>query len=133
MSQHKESRSKRQPKLDIQSDQALLDPYQVLGITRQATADAIKKAYFTKVREFPPENNPDQFKRVRTAYDALRTPEAKAATDLFLPHPPIPYQPYKRTPSYDLSFHREDWFVLAQVGTDLIRTDFSADFREIKV
>jgi curved DNA-binding protein CbpA len=133
MSHHKEPRRKRQRTIDTQSDQALIDPYQVLGITRQANEAAIKKAYFTKVREHPPERDPEQFKRIRGAYDALRTPEAKAATDLFLLHTPLPYQPYKRPPAYDLAFHAEDWLVLARAQSDLVRTDFSDDFREINL
>ncbi len=133
MSHHKEPRGKRERKIDAQPDRALLDPYQVLGVTRQADAETIKKAYFAKVREHPPESDPDQFKRIRLAYDALRTPEAKAATDLFLLHTPIPYQSYKRAPGYDLDFHAEDWLVLARAGSDIMRTDFSIDFREIKL
>ncbi len=131
MDHHKPPRKKRDRKFDAQTDQALRDPYQVLGLPRQADEAAIKKAYFAKVREHPPERDPDQFRQIRMAYDALRTPEAKAATDLFLPHPPVPYQPYKRPPGYDLSFHTEDWQVLVRVKTDLDRTNFNADFRGI--
>lgn len=132
MSHHKEPRGEqRKESSGVQPEQALIDPYQVLGIARQATLDEIKQAYFARVREHPPEHDPDQFKRIRAAYDALRTPEAKAATDLFLPHPPVPYEPYKRPPGYDLDFHPEDWLALARAGSDLTRTDFRADFRDI--
>ncbi len=117
--------------LEPQTDQALIDPYEVLGLSREADADAIKKAYFAKVREFPPEREPVMFKRIRAAYDALRTPEAKAVTDLFLLHPPAPYEPYKRAPSFDLTFHDDDWDRLAAAYSDLSRSDFRADFREI--
>src|SRR5271157_5746530 len=102
-------------------EQVVLDPYQVLGLTRQATPEEIKKAYFARVREFPPEREPDKFKQIRAAYDALRTPEAKAATDLFLLHPPAPYTPPKRLPSFDLAFHASDWQVLASAYSDLGR------------
>lgn len=118
-------------KLEAQTDQALIDPYQVLGLARQASADDIKKAYFAKVREYPPERDAAMFKQVRAAYDALRTPEARTATDLFLLHPPAPYEPYKRPPAFRLAFDPLDWLALAAAYSDLGRVDFRDDFREI--
>ena len=116
-----------------QSTQALIDPYAVLGLTRKADPDAIKKAYFAKVREFPPERDSEMFKKVRAAYDMLRTPEAKAATDLFLPLPPTIQVSSKRPPSVNLSFQTSDWAVLLAAFSDLGRTDFRSDFREVEV
>jgi len=116
---------------EAQADEALIDPYQVLAIARHASNDDIKKAYFAKVREFPPEREPAMFKRIRAAYDALRTPEARAATDLFLPRPPLPYEPAKRAAAFDLAFDPADWLTLAAAYSDLARTDFQADERDI--
>lgn len=122
----------RQPQ--SQSTQVLIDPYTVLGLTRKADSDAIKKAYFAKVREFPPERDPEAFKKIRAAYDMLRTPEAKAATDLFLPHPPALQLSSKRPPTVvDLGFHTSDWAVLLEAFSDLGRADFRSDFRELEV
>ena len=59
-------------------------PYQVLGITREASEAEIKRAYFSLVREHPPERDPEGFKRVRVAYEKLRTVNQRAETDLFL-------------------------------------------------
>jgi curved DNA-binding protein CbpA len=59
-------------------------PYQVLGITREASEAEIKRAYFSLVREHPPERDPEGFKRVRAAYEKLRTVNQRAETDLFL-------------------------------------------------
>jgi curved DNA-binding protein CbpA len=128
---HSKPRNEDQRPSRPETKQALVDPYQVLGLPRQATPEDIKKAYFAQVREHPPETDPDQFKVIRAAYDALRTPEAKSATDLFLLHPPVPYEPYKRPPGYDVAFHETDWLVLARAYSDLERTDFREDFREI--
>jgi curved DNA-binding protein CbpA len=127
----KNERARSKRPLDAQTDQVLLDPYQVLGLMRQASMTEIKQAYFARVREYPPEREPEMFKRIRAAYDSLRTPEAKAATDLFLIHPPTPYEPYKRPPAFDLDFHPEDWLKLAQAYSDLERTDFRMDYRDI--
>lgn len=120
-------------RIELDEDQTFIDPYQVLDIPRDASLEDIKKAYFAKVREYPPEREQAIFKRVRAAYDALRTPEAKAATDLFLIHPPRAYEPYKRPPSFDLEFHESDWWRLAEAHSDLGRVDFRNDFRKVKL
>jgi len=59
-------------------------PYQVLSITREASEAEIKRAYFSLVREHPPERDAEGFKRVRAAYEKLRTVNQRAETDLFL-------------------------------------------------
>jgi curved DNA-binding protein CbpA len=60
------------------------DPYKVLGLKRDATEAEIKRAYFTLVREHPPERDPEGFKRIRAAYEKLRFERERAETDLFL-------------------------------------------------
>ncbi len=128
----RKSKSSQPSKID-QGDPAdlLSNPYEVLGISRQATSDEIKKAYFVKVREFPPERDANAFKRIRAAYDALRTPEARAAADLFLLNPPLPHEFYKRAPVFDLDFQVEDWLRLAESFSELEKVDFRTDFRPI--
>src|SRR5262249_4975115 len=64
--------------------QLLEDPYKTLGIERGASEAEIKQAYFTKVREHSPERDPDGFKRIRAAYEKLRSSGERAETDLFL-------------------------------------------------
>ena len=64
--------------------QLIDDPYKTLGLERTATEAEIKQAYFTLVREHPPERDPDGFKRIRAAYEKLRAGQERAATDLFL-------------------------------------------------
>jgi curved DNA-binding protein CbpA len=58
-------------------------PYQVLGVERDATEAQIKAAYFAKVRQHPPERDPEGFKRIRAAYEKLRSGADRAETDLF--------------------------------------------------
>jgi len=107
------------------------DPYAALGLTQQATMLDIKKAYFTLVREHPPERDPEGFRRIRAAYDALRTPVVRADTDRQLVQPPPPFVVPRRLPQPDLAFHPEDRWLEARRSSDLDRLDCSADFRPI--
>ena len=107
------------------------DPYTVLGLTRQTTMLDIKKAYFKLVREHPPEHDPEGFRRIRSAYEALRTPAARADTDRQLVQPPPPFVVPRRLSQPDLSFHPEDQWLEARRSSDLERFDCQKDFRPL--
>ena len=59
--------------------------YDVLGLTRDATADDIKKAHRKLAREHHPDKggDPDKFKKVQEAYEVLSDPEKRQNFDRF--------------------------------------------------
>ncbi|MGB1557919.1 MAG: DnaJ domain-containing protein, partial [Oceanococcaceae bacterium] len=62
------------------------DYYKILGVSRDADTDTIKKAYRRKAREFHPDRNADagaedQFKAVQEAWEVLQDPEKRRAYD----------------------------------------------------
>ena len=65
------------------------DYYDILGVSRNASADEIKKAYRKLAIKYHPDKNPDdkdaeeKFKEAAEAYDALSNPEKKQRYDQF--------------------------------------------------
>ena len=59
------------------------DPLGVLGIRADANDEEVRSAYLRKVKEFPPDRNPNEFEQVRDAYDMLRDRRQRARHFLF--------------------------------------------------
>lgn len=71
------------------------DYYDILGVSRDASADDIKRAYRKAARKYHPDvskeaDAEDRFKDVSEAYEALRDPEKRAAYDAIPPGGPAP-------------------------------------------
>jgi hypothetical protein len=55
--------------------------YQILGVNEEADLREIKKAYARKIREFSPETHPEEFNKLREAYEILSSENKKAEYD----------------------------------------------------
>jgi molecular chaperone DnaJ len=63
----------------------LRDLYEILGVSRDATDDEVKRAYRRRARELHPDAGGDEeeFKELTTAYEVLKNPAARANYDRY--------------------------------------------------
>lgn len=66
-----------------------MNPYEILGVARDANDADIKKAYHKLVMKYHPDKNPgdkaaeEKFKEINNAFDILKDPQKRAAYDRF--------------------------------------------------
>jgi curved DNA-binding protein len=85
------------------------DYYETLGLTRNAGADDIKRAYRKLARKYHPDvskerNAEARFKDVQEAYEVLKDPEKRAAYDQ-LGRDYRPGQQFRTPPDWEQRFH----------------------------
>ena len=113
----------------------LPDPYTELGVAETATDADIKQAYFAQVRAHPPETDPQGFKRIRAAYERLRTPDKRLETDMLRlatwPEPSL--ESLAAGAELRRTVGLTDVLQAARALSDLGRRDFREDLREVKL
>jgi len=67
-------------------------PEMVLEVTAAASDEEIRAAYLRKVKEYPPDRAPEQFERIRDAYETLRDPRRRARRRLLARGPDVPLE-----------------------------------------
>ena len=58
----------------MEAGHEIADPWAVLGLTEDASLEEIRMAYLRRVKEHPPDRHPEDFERIRDAYEVLRDP-----------------------------------------------------------
>ena len=66
------------------------DPQNILGVAQDADAREIRSAYLNKIKEYPPERCPQEFERVRDAYEILSDPRRRTRAMLQSANPEAP-------------------------------------------
>ena len=53
--------------------ETIQSPYEVLDLPVNASIEVVKRQYKSLIRQFPPEQNPDEFNKIRMAYDHIKS------------------------------------------------------------
>ena len=67
-----------------------MDAREILGIPLNAGEEEIRAAYVQKVKEHPPDRSPEQFEKIRDAYETLRDPRRRMRDMLLSAEPEAP-------------------------------------------
>jgi len=65
------------------------DPHEILGAPRDSGEEEIRRAYLKKIKAYPPDRSPEEFERIRDAYEILSDPRHRARTRFFSIDPEI--------------------------------------------
>jgi DnaJ-domain-containing protein 1 len=67
-----------------------MEALEVLGIPDGASEEEIRAAYLRKVKEHPPDRSPEEFEKIRDAYETLREPRRRMRNMMLAAHPDDP-------------------------------------------
>jgi curved DNA-binding protein CbpA len=62
----------------------------VLGVAPNAGEEEIRAAYLRKVKEYPPDRAPDEFEKIRNAFEVLSDPRKRTLAMLHASDPDAP-------------------------------------------
>jgi curved DNA-binding protein CbpA len=67
-----------------------VDAREILGVALNARDEEIRAAYVQKVKEHPPDRSPEEFEKIRDAYETLRDPRRRMRDMLLAVDPEAP-------------------------------------------
>jgi len=59
------------------------DPYTTLGVSPGATDEELRQRYLALTRQYPPEQHPERFAEMRSAYESIKDLDARVNYVLF--------------------------------------------------
>jgi curved DNA-binding protein CbpA len=59
------------------------DPFEVLGLSPDASAEEIRRAWLSAVKTHPPDRDPEEFQRLWGAYELVKDPALRLEHRLF--------------------------------------------------
>jgi hypothetical protein len=111
------------------------NPFEILGVEPGVSHDALRRAYSERVRRFKPDKFPEQFQRIRAAYDLIRN-RGGSELPFFIPtqnpsaHDARPWSPFSSEPATDgLGTRAVD--ALAEVAQRATSGDVRAAYQEL--
>lgn len=60
-----------------------MNPFEILNLPETANDEAVLAAYLKQVRNCPPDKNPEQFEKIRSAYETIQDERKRAQYALF--------------------------------------------------
>ena len=60
-----------------------MNPYEILGITVKTDDKAVRASYIKLIKKYPPEREPEKFKMLNNAYNALKDEKSRHKYFLF--------------------------------------------------
>jgi curved DNA-binding protein CbpA len=55
----------------------MTDPTEILGVGPNAGEEELRAAYLQKVKQFPPDRSPEEFEKIRDAFEVLNDPRKR--------------------------------------------------------
>ncbi len=68
-----------------------MTPYEILGINSSSDDKTIRNAYLQLVKEHPPDRDPEKFKKIAEAYEAIKDEEKRLKYYLLNKDLPVDY------------------------------------------
>ena len=58
----------------MSSENDSANPFEVLGLTEECNEEMLRQRYLTLVKKYPPDQDPERFRMVQTAYERAKNP-----------------------------------------------------------